>query len=93
MPEPPVLAPDRRWHAVGRLSETLVGELATLSLSAGQGEPAWLQFLNSDLSGPGEASFSPDSRYLAWTGQNGLITVADLPELRRQVQAFEAAGR
>jgi hypothetical protein len=75
---------------VGSLSETLVGEIPTLSLSAGPGEPAWLQFLNSDLSGPGAGSFSPDGRYLAWTSQSGLITIADLPKLRRQVQGFEA---
>jgi WD40 repeat protein len=88
-PEPPLVSADRRWRAVVSRSETLAGKVDTLSLRAGPDAPAWLQFLNGDLSGAGAVSFSPDGRYLAWSSQSGLITVADLPELRRQVQDFE----
>jgi WD40 repeat protein len=86
-----VLSPDLRWYAWGGLSETIAGEAPALSLSARPGEPPWLQFINGDLSGPGATCFSPDGRYLAWTSQSSLINVADLPELRRQVQDFERA--
>jgi WD40 repeat protein len=90
-PEPPLVSADRRWRAVVSRSETLAGKVDTLSLSTGPDAPAWLQFLNGDLSGPGAVSFSPDGRYLAWSSQSGLLTVADLPELRRRVQDFERA--
>ena len=49
----------------------------------------WLSLANDDLSGPREAHFSPDSRFLAWSGMDGTITVADLPALEREVRQFE----
>jgi WD40 repeat protein len=51
----------------------------------------WLALTNDDL-GPVQAtSFSPDGRYLVWGSEGGVLTVLDLPALRRELREFERA--
>jgi WD40 repeat protein len=59
-----------------------------LSLEDARQAKPWLELTNADLSPPGPIEFSPDGRYLAWGGQSGAITVADLPALRKEIGAF-----
>jgi hypothetical protein len=48
-----------------------------------------IRFTNDDLSGPRDVRFSPDGRFLAWGGQDGTLSIADLPALEREVRRFE----
>ena len=60
-----------------------------LSLRRRAEDTVWLQLVNDDLSGPREAQFSPNGRFLAWGSQDGTITVADMESLQREVRQFE----
>jgi hypothetical protein len=52
-------------------------------------DKVWLHLLNDDLSRPRVAQFSSDGRFLAWGSQDGMITMADLESLRREVGLLE----
>jgi hypothetical protein len=55
-----------------------------------RGETAgWIDFVNEDLSDLREPTFSPGGQFLAWGSQEGVITVADLHALERDVKEFE----
>src|SRR5262249_12783508 len=51
--------------------------------------PDWLEFLEGSVASATYSPFSRDGRFVAWVSPDGCITVADLQELRKELQAFE----
>jgi WD40 repeat protein len=67
----------------------IASEVQGLALRRRGENGTWGVLFNDDLSVLNEVHFSPDGRFLAWASIDGTITVADLPELERQVEVFE----
>ena len=51
--------------------------------------PPWLALGNDDLSVPNTAHFSDDGHSLVYGSQNGVLTVIDLPALKKEVEEFD----
>ncbi len=85
---PTALSSDDLWFA-GPLSTPETGAPPRLMLSRRSNDSVWLSLANDDLSAPREAQFSPNSRFLAWSGMDGTISVADVPALEQEVRQFE----
>ncbi len=86
---PQAISPDSQWLAF-RTEHDIRCHVQTLILRRREREDTRLAFRSSDWGVfvlP--YSFSPDSRYFAWSGQNGTITVIDIPALQEQVGEFE----
>ncbi|HJT75995.1 MAG TPA: serine/threonine-protein kinase [Gemmataceae bacterium] len=49
----------------------------------------WIELSNRNLGDPSAVAFSGDGRYLAWGSVSGVITVADLDILQKEVGEFE----
>jgi hypothetical protein len=60
-----------------------------MAVSSRTGKRPIVELPNDYMIEPWPIHFSPDSRRLAWGGQNGVITVADIEALFREVAAFE----
>jgi hypothetical protein len=71
------------WPGEGR-------EAPVISVRRWEDEGGWLEFGNQDLRAPRATRFSKDGRYLAWGSESGIITVADLLTLRKEVDTFMA---
>jgi WD40 repeat protein len=85
---PVAVSPNGQWIA------DYVGN-GRFALRPFAGDRAWLELGNLD---PADIvmtiAFSPDPacRYVAWGSKSGAVTVVDLAELRRRVEAFEAVA-
>jgi hypothetical protein len=104
LPEGDGLVPTERppalWGAAGEWAfgqnESAGPNGVTLLVTpVGTGRP-WLALPTASLV-PWEKAYmvtpSPDSRRVAWSSSNGVVLVADLPALRREVDAFEESLR
>jgi serine/threonine protein kinase/WD40 repeat protein len=89
---PQATSPDDLWLACTQSSSS-TDPTAKLTLRHRANDSDWLHLVNDDLSGPRGVQFSPDGRFLAWGGQDGTVTVADLESLRREVSLFEESLR
>jgi hypothetical protein len=89
-----VVAPPVTICPNGRLfvfrSESARGQSGKgLEMHFGRQGPPWITILSKDYTEPTAPQFSHDGRYAAWGSRAGAVTVADIPALRRQVEAFE----
>jgi serine/threonine protein kinase/WD40 repeat protein len=90
---PHAVSPDLRWVVQTeqvRVEENGIWLEERLALCP-WGKPPWL-YLESTIAHRWSAQmvrFSQDGRHLAWAGENGAVTVVDLPALENQVTAFE----
>jgi serine/threonine protein kinase/WD40 repeat protein len=62
---------------------------SVLILTRRSSNARWLYLANEDFSIPHAVHFSPDGRFLAWSGDDGAITITDLTALEAEMRAFE----
>jgi hypothetical protein len=85
---PLAASPDHRWLAFGLPADERRLAVRVALHHEGDDSP-WLEFSNPDQEGPTAVSFSLDGRYLIWGSHAGVITVADLEVLQKEVGQFE----
>jgi hypothetical protein len=88
VPEPMYRSPNRNWYAESGFADAMLGKMPIQMLRTGPMDRPWLQFSNGDLDGMGRASFSPNSRYVAWVGPGHNVTIIDLTALEPKVRDF-----
>jgi WD40 repeat protein len=81
---PLALSPDSRWLAA---QEPITSVTYTYLYC---GTTTWIALTGPDQGFPEHMIFSPDSRYLAWGSESGVITVVDLHGLGDEIRKFEA---
>jgi WD40 repeat protein/tRNA A-37 threonylcarbamoyl transferase component Bud32 len=78
-----------RWMLFNGDSAYGLGITDSIRLRRWLAPRTWIQFVNHDLDNQSAATFSRDSRYLAWGKGSGEIIVADIDELEREIAQFE----
>jgi WD40 repeat protein len=91
-PMPVAISADSRLIARTSYAALRHGEWA-LCLHVGREGSAWIVLATGDETDGVAIDFSHDGQFLAWGGQSGAVTVADLRALRKQVEAFEEVLR
>jgi WD40 repeat protein len=88
LPRWPRISPRPRWAAFSVQPDELRPG-SCLVLQPWPGDQGYLELTNRDASIPGNVSFSPNGRFLAWGSQSGTLTLVDLPALLQSVSEFE----
>jgi serine/threonine protein kinase/WD40 repeat protein len=85
---PFAISPDGLWLAFGQIA-TPTEPTPKLILQHRNDHSTWLSLAGDAVYGPNAVRFSPNGRFLAWRCDDGTVTVADLPSLKREVREFE----